>query len=54
MPSGFMISAQIFDNESKMRFIATVSGGSSQQLQAEGFEGNITPFGQAFISYPCD
>tara|TARA_R100000234_G_scaffold117915_1_gene97252 strand:+ start:275 stop:937 length:663 start_codon:yes stop_codon:yes gene_type:complete len=54
MPSGYIISAQIYDNESKMRFIATVSGGSTQQLQAEGFEGNITPFGQAFVSYPCD
>ena len=54
MPSGFMISSQIYDNESKVRFLTTVSGSATSQLQAEGLEGMITPFGQVFISYPCD
>ena len=54
MPSGFQISGQIYDNESKVRFLTTVSGSATQQLQAEGLEGMITPFGQIFISYPCD
>ena len=54
MPSGFQITGQIYDNESKVRFITTVSGSATQQLQAEGLEGMITPFGQIFISYPCD
>jgi len=54
IPTGVQIMAIIYDNESKMRFASTVSGGATSHLQAEGFEGNVTPFGQAFISYSCD
>ena len=54
IPSGVQIMSVIYDNESKMRFVTTVSGGSTSHLQAEGLEGMVTPFGQAFVSYPCD
>jgi len=54
IPSGVQIMSVIYDNESKMRFVTTVSGSATSHLQAEGLEGMVTPFGQAFISYPCD
>jgi len=54
MPSGVQVMAFVYDNESKIRFFATVSGASSGAFSADNLEGQITPFGQVFVSYPCD
>ena len=54
IPSGVQTMSFVYDNEAKVRFFASVSGGSSGAFSADNLEGYITPFGQVFVSYPCD
>ena len=48
----YMYGGWIDNNE--VRFFASVSGASSGAFSADNLEGYITPFGQVFVSYPCD